>query len=118
IIEIEVFGGLGGPQAQGVDGLAAIADDRKVVRHTEDGLCLNPVPLTAVGPRTGFDTTFEFDRKRELGMRDFPGIAELEPFIGLFDLVSVKNPLVKDAEVIAEAVADGGQAEGGHGIEE
>src|SRR5699024_11013127 len=45
-----------------------------------------------------------------------PGIAILQPHIGLFNLPSVFNILVKYAVVVTDTVADSGHTEGGHGI--
>ena len=47
-----------------------------------------------------------------------PGIAEAEPFVGGLNLPAVANLLIEDAVLIADAVADGGNVEGGEGIHE
>ncbi len=38
--------------------------------------------------------------------REFPGITTTQPFIGDFDLPTIFDLLVKDAEFVADAVAD------------
>ena len=45
------------------------------------------------------------------------GIAELKPHFRLLHLVAVHDFLVKNAEIVADAVADGRQFERGHGVE-
>src|SRR5262249_31665545 len=62
--------------------------------------------MTAVliGESLGVAAELHFDRP--LGPDDFPGIAESQPFVGLFDLPAVDDLLMEDAELIADAVAD------------
>ena len=70
-----------------------------------------------LGPDDDVHAAFKLHRKRELGMGDLPGVAELEPLVRLLHLVAVHDSLVEDAEVIAQAVPDGGEAQRGHGVE-
>ena len=51
-------------------------------------------------------------------MRDLPRVAELEPFVRLFDLIAVDDALVEDPEVVAEPITDRRQVHRGHRIEE
>ena len=52
------------------------------------------------------------------GALQSPGIAQAEPLVGGFHLPAVANLLVEDAVLVADAVADGGNVEGGKGIHE
>ena len=56
-------------------------------------------------------------RRRRPGAADLPGVAVAQPVVGELDLPAVVNLLVEDAELVADAVADGGNAEGGQGVE-
>ena len=56
----------------------------------------------------------DFDRLRR---GDLPGIAELQPFVGFFDLPTVYDLLAKDAELVAQTVADHGHSERGERVE-
>ena len=42
---------------------------------------------------------------------DLPGVAEAQPLVSELDLPAVTNRLIKDAELVADAVADGGNIE-------
>jgi hypothetical protein len=46
------------------------------------------------------------------GARDLPGVAEAQPLVGPLDLPPVADFLVEDAELVADAVTDRGDAEG------
>ena len=54
------------------------------------------------------DAAAELHREGKFRVRDLPRIAELEPLVRLLHLVAVHDPLVEDAEIVAQAVADGG----------
>ena len=56
------------------------------------------------------------DVVRDLRSRDFPGIAETEPFVCEFNLPPVMYLLIKDAEFITDSVADRRNREGCKGI--
>ena len=64
----------------------------------------------------GLGIAAELDFAGGVGGGDFPGVAELQPLVGVLDLPAVAEFLAEDAELVAQAVADGGHAEGGHGI--
>ena len=51
-------------------------------------------------------------------MGDLPGPAALEPFVGDFHLPAIADELVEDAEFVADAVAGGGDLQGGERFEE
>jgi len=42
----------------------------------------------------------------DLGPVDLPGVSRIKPIVGLFDLPSVTDLLIKNAEFIPDAVAD------------
>src|SRR5204863_2543579 len=58
----------------------------------------------------------EFHFISSLRPRDFPWIAGAEPFISNFLLPAVPNDLIKNAELVANAVADGRHLDRREGI--
>ena len=114
--EVELVYGLRAPEAEGVHGVA-VADDRQIVRNALDLLRRLPAPLLAALGIGIDDASAEMHDLRMLGALHLPGIAVLEPGIGLFDLVAVDDLLAEDAVVVSKAVAGAGDVEGGHGIE-
>jgi len=49
----------------------------------------------------------QLDQEGDLGVRDFPGVAQAQPAVEHLDLPAVVDLLVEDAELVADAVADG-----------
>ena len=118
-IEGEFVGGLGAPEAEGGDGLALVADDGEVVGDGLDLLGGDPDPFVAAGAAgVVLDVSAEADEAGVFGALDFPGVAVLQPVVGLFALFAVDDALAEDAVVVAQAVAGGGEVEGGEGIHE
>ncbi|KAF5078705.1 hypothetical protein SDC9_116784 [bioreactor metagenome] len=88
IVKVKVFQGLGHKQAQGIDGLAAVADDGGVIGHGINGLVteLNEGPFTFPAQS--------------------PGIGHGIPVIAFLNLLAVDDLLPENAVFIANAVAD------------
>ena len=116
--EVESVEGLGGPQAERVHGVVAVAGDRGVVRHGLHVLGVDPSAAVRVGVVADFlDVAAELDNACELGTADFPRVAAAEPVVRFLDLVAVLDDLLEDAVVVADAVAVGGEFERGHGVQ-
>ena len=49
---------------------------------------------------------------------EFPGVAEAQPFVGIFLLPALRDDLAEQAEIVADAVADGGDRERRHALHE
>jgi hypothetical protein len=60
----------------------------------------------------------ELDRVEDLRPRELPRVAELQPVFGVFDLPSVLEPLLEQAELVTDPVAVAGQPQGRHAVEE
>ena len=60
----------------------------------------------------GFGASAELHVERDLRAHDLPGVAEAQPLVGQLHLPAVANRLIEDAELVADAVADGGNVEG------
>ncbi len=118
-LEIDFFRGARFPQPEEVDGVGAVAGDGDVVRDADDFLGIDPAgDVVAFVVEDVFDVAVELDRLGIFGPDDFPRRAEAHPVVGQFDLVAVAEFLAEKAELIMDAVANGGVIEGGEGIEE
>ena len=53
----------------------------------------------------------ELHIERDFRTHDLPGITEAQPLVGQLDLPAVTNRLIEDAELVADAVADGRNVE-------
>ena len=118
-LEVELVGGAGAPQPHRRHRVVAVAHDGRVVGDAEHALAIDPADAESalpVGHHGGMAA--ELDGERELGAGDLPGIAEPEPLVGSLDLLAVADHLVEAAELVADAVPEGGEADGGHGVEE
>ena len=116
--EIERLDRLGLPEAEVVAGADAVAEDGGVVGHALDDRVGNPAHAVAallVGP--GLGVAAELHVVGDFGPGDLPGVAEAQPFVGDLHLPAVLDGLVEDAELVADAVADGGHFERGQRIQ-
>ncbi len=107
------------PQAQRVHPGTTPADDGRVIGDRAHAF--GPVPemlnLTLlVGGRR--DTAAEADQVLDLGALELPGVAEIQPGLGLFVLPAIDDRLAEQAMVITDAVAMGHHAKGGHAFHE
>ncbi|OPZ04772.1 MAG: hypothetical protein BWZ09_01577 [Alphaproteobacteria bacterium ADurb.BinA305] len=59
----------------------------------------------------------EADAHADLGAGELPRVAVREPVVGHLDLLPVDDLLAEHAVVVADAVAEAGHAERGHGVE-
>jgi hypothetical protein len=111
-LEVERLRGLCAPEAQQVGVRRTIAGDRSVVGHAGHHVPRDPphaVPPPLVLPVLGAPAEFHVDR--DLGPDDLPRVAEAQPLVGQLHLPAVADALIEDAELIADAVADGRHAQ-------
>ena len=106
------------PQPQRVDVLAAPADDRRVVGDGLHGFRRTPGGAVAAAVVDMVDAAAEMDVIDHLGPLEFPGVAEAQPFVRIFVLPALRNDLAEQAEIVADAVADGGNGERRHALHE
>ena len=117
-LEVEGFAGLGLPQPQDVAGVDLVAQDRGVVGNPPHRAVGNPAhPEMALLVDIPFGPAAHPHLNAHFGPAYLPGIAELEPFVGIFHLPAILDPLIEDAELVADAIADGRHLEGGQGID-
>ena len=114
-VQTDRIEGLGGPQAQGVDPLAAPADHRRVDRHGDQPFGRPPLGLAVA---VGDHLAAEADRVGAFAPFEFPGIAVDQPGLRQLDLPAVVDALAEHAVHIADAVAVGGQIERGQALHE
>ena len=91
-----------------------IAGNRNIVGDAADDVLGNPthaevtvLVVILLGMAAGADVMSDF------GPGCFPGIAEAQPFVGLLNLPAVLYFLVEEPELVADAVADGGNVQRG-----
>ncbi len=114
-LEVEVIGCGRRPEAERVDGAAAIANDRSVIRQANQtrsppqnrAQAAVPHLKGAVEPHVHF-----FVRTR-----DFPRIGPAQPIVRLLDLPAILEDLFEHAVFVAEPMAHGRQLHRGHGIQ-
>ncbi len=117
--EVEFLGRLRGPQAQEIHRWGAVAGDRRVKGHAQDGSRVDPARtgITAIVELV-HDFAVKLHADRVFGPDDFPGIAEHDPVVRMLHLVPVDELLLEQAEFIVNAVADRGIIVGGQRIQE
>ena len=108
--------GGGAPQTQRVDRLAAVADHRPIIGDADQrrGLVRNHAQLALAQ----FKRAAEGHRHAFRGPHDLPGIRIGEPVVRPLLLPAVSNFLLKDAVLIAQAIAHRRQLHRGHRVEE
>ncbi|MCY1417622.1 hypothetical protein D9M71_331620 [compost metagenome] len=107
------------PQAQGVDAGTPPADHRRVIGDRPYGLGRRPhLALLAIGVMHGFHAAAETDRVDHLGPLELPGVAEIQPVLGLLLLPAIDHRLAKQAMFITDAITVGGNTQGRHAFHE
>ena len=111
-VEVERLGGFRFPQPQQVRGGHPITRYRGVVGDALDHPLGEPAhAIASVVVEVGFGAPAELHVERDVRAHDFPRVAEAQPLVGELDLPAVANRLIEDAELVADAVADGGNVE-------
>ena len=106
----------GAPQTQRVDRLAAVADHRPIIGDADERR--GPVRNHAQLAFAQFKRAAERHWHAFRGPHDLPGIWMSEPVVRALLLPAVSNFLLKDAVLIAQAIAHRRQLHGGHRVEE
>ena len=114
VAEVEDVARVCPPQAQGVGDVGVKAGDDLVVGQRGDLLAVVPDALFALI----VDVAAEADGVVLAGAAELPGNVLLGPGIGLLDLFAVFDNLAEHAVFVADAVTDGGDAQGGEAIHE
>ena len=117
-VDVQLVVGLGREQPQIVDRFAVIADNRKIVRYAVELLGVHPdeAVLSGCGLEVfDFAVNRNFDRAVRPGK--LPRRVFAEPTVGLLNLIAVFKFLLKQAELIVDAVAETRNAERRHRVQ-
>src|SRR3954463_3222283 len=99
--------------------LATPADNGRVIGDGFDRLARTPdrtvIPLAVRG---GLDAAAEVNVVDHLRPRQLPWIAEAQPLVGIFLLPALRDDLLEQPEIVANAVAECGNAERRHAFHE
>ncbi len=104
-IHIQRFCGTSCPQPQRINCLTAIASDGYVVRYSLDRLITLMFVHQAPVFQAGLYPAAKAHRFRLFGDADFPAVTTLKPRIRNFHLISIHDPLAKQAVLIANTAA-------------
>ena len=112
--KIEGFDRLGLPQSQNSYGVGAVTRNRRVVRDPAHTAGWHPTGTISAG---GVNGVLGVSAKINLdgcgGACKFPRISGGQPFVSTLDLVAVTNLLVEDSVLVANAIANCWNIEGG-----
>ena len=116
-VEVERLRGFRLPQPQQVGRRDPVAGDGRVVGDALHDAVRHPShPVLAAFVLVPVGAAAERHVVAGLRPDDLPGVAEAKPLVGQLDLPSVADRLIEDAELVADAVADGRHAERCQGI--
>ena len=115
-LEVEVVGRGRGPEAERVDRLAAVADDRAIEGDADQGG--RPAGDRAQAAAAQLERAVQLDLDLLVRAGDLPGVRAAEPVVRLLVLPAVLDRLPEDAVFVAQAVAHGRQLQRGHRVEE
>ena len=105
------------PETEGVHARVVIAGDEHIARHGDDGLIAHELAvIVAELIPVRLDAAAEADLHRVLIARDKPALGRGAPIVGDLDLLAVFDLLAEHAELIAQAVARGGDVLRGHAV--
>ena len=108
---------LGLPQPQQAHCINAKTGDRCIVGHAFDDALRNPANLPAAGVRCiHFRVTAQLDLEGILRPGNLPGVAQLQPVVGPFDLPAILQLLIEDAKLITNTVTDRRNLGGRQGV--
>ncbi len=114
--EVEVLMCRRAPEPQRVDGPAAVADDRPVVRRADQGR--RHVPDHFEPAVLQLEGAVQANLHGLSRPHDLPGVGTSEPVVGVLDLPAAGDLLAEDAVLVPQAVADRGDLERRHRVEE
>ena len=98
--------------------LAAPAHDRGVVGDGLNGFRRTPCRPVAPAVVDVIDMAAEMNVVDHFRPLEFPGLPKLKPFIRIFVLPALRNDLAEQAEIVTDAIADGGDGQRRHALHE
>ena len=116
-VHIQRVGALGVPQAQGVHLVAAITGDEHIPGYGDHRVISGVLGMiAAVVVPTGRDLAAEADLHRVFIAGDQPALRSGTPVVGYLGLSAVLKLLPENAQLIANGIAGGRQAQGSHAV--
>ena len=118
LFKVEVLRQHGAPRAQAIHHVAVVADDRQIIRHSDDVFrVLEGDVIRAAHPV--FDhLAAEADLHRVALGRNLPGVAVGQPLVRHLDLLAIHDALTEQAVFIADGAAHRRQVQRRQRIEE
>src|SRR5262249_60851040 len=102
-LEVKVIWSGRGPEAERINGLATVANNRAVERDAEKDR--RPADDGAQHALSKFERTIQFHFDRFVQPNDFPRVRTPQPVIRLLILPAILNGLFEDAVLVAQAVS-------------
>ena len=118
LLQVEVLGQHGAPHAQAVDDLVVVAEDRQIIRHSDDVFGILQGDIVLAAHPVFRDAAAETDGHSVALGRNLPGIAVGQPLIRHLDLLAVNDALTEQTVLVADGAAHGRQIQGGERIQE
>ena len=107
LVELEIVNCLGIPDAERVNEMIVVADDRELVGNGHNSLAvLLYEALAALRVLSHANVAAETDQLCIIGVLHLEGIAVLEPVIGNLDLEAVIDLLLEHTVLVADSAAD------------
>ena len=118
-VQVELVGGSGFPQAQGVHHAVAIAGYGDIKGNGQHLLGVHPADTgLAAAVEEMLRAPAEMHRLGVFRPFQLPGVGVAQPVVGFFNLVAVFNVLAEHAVFVAQAIAEDGQLQGGAAVQE
>ena len=112
-LKVERLDRVRSPEPQEVHHAAAVSADGRVVRHAFHHVGRHPAHAeVAMFVVILLGVAAAVDRIGYFRAADLPGIAKVQPLVGLLHLPAVADLLVEQPELVANTVADGGNLSG------
>src|SRR5258707_4162918 len=109
LLKTEGFAGFRFPQTQRISGIHVIAKNSHIAGNTVNHLRRNPAhPVAALFVGVSFGMTTEIYLDSCLWTRNLPRISKSQASVRDLHLPAILNLLAKDAEFVADTVADSG----------
>ena len=119
LVEVEFAGCLSFPEAEEVNRLRLVTDDRNIPRNTDDRRRVHPARLeVAVFVVREFDMAVKRNFDAAGCALDVPRVAGEKPVVGVFNLIAVRERLAEETEFVVNPVTDCREVERSEGVQE
>ena len=118
LFKVEVLRQHGAPRAQAIHHVAVVADDRQIIRHSDDVFRVLEGDIIRAAHPVFDHLAAEADLHRVALGRNLPGVAVGQPLVRHLDLLAVHDALTEQAVFIADGAAHRRQVQRRQRIEE